>query len=149
MSIPSFASLTSEEQHLLFRVPALVAVLVAGADDNIDKKEEALAEKLVGYRTFTEDHQLHNYYEQIHVEFDADLKEALAAWHSKGGNDYISAELAKVNDITPKLEAAYAELLKNSWRTYARKVAEASGGFLGFGSVSKDELQVVDLPMIK
>ncbi|MEM7655875.1 MAG: hypothetical protein AAF399_07085 [Bacteroidota bacterium] len=149
MSIPSFASLTVDEQHLLFKAPALVAVLVAGADEQIDEKEEALAQKLVSYRTFTSETQLHDYYEVVNEQFETALGEAMQAWKANGGNGHLSSMLAGVNPILPKLDAAYAKLLKDSWRSYARKVAEASGGFLGMGSVSKEELQVVDLPMIE
>ena len=63
--------------------------------------------------------------------------------------DAISGELAQLNSITPKLEASYADLLKDSWRSLAKKVAEADGGFVGFGSISKEESALIDLPMIE
>jgi hypothetical protein len=148
MAIPYFSPLASEEQELLFQTPALVVVLIAGADHDIDEKEEALARKLVGYRTFTSDERLHAYYELVHDRFENDLKSLLQNWKAGEGEEQMSEILSQLNAVLPKIDETHARLLKESWRSLARKVAEASGGLLGFGSVNKDELKLVDLPMI-
>lgn len=147
MSIKYFHHLSEQEVSQLLQVPAQVTILIAAADDDIDKREANWARKLVRYRAFTEHVRLHDYYEAVHPRFEADLTAAEAQW-AEGGSEALVEALKGVNGILPKLEEAYADLLRNSWRSLARKVAEASGGILGFGSVGAEEQPVVDLPMI-
>ncbi|MEM7372855.1 MAG: hypothetical protein AAF587_29810 [Bacteroidota bacterium] len=150
MSIKQFSGLSSSDSELLLKTPALVTVLVAGADQNIDKKEKDWAAKLVHYRTFTtETRLLHEYYEAVQERFESDLDALIGSWDADKSQETITAQLTELNTILPQLEADIADLLKDSWRSLARKIAEASGGFLGFGSVDENELKVIDLAMIK
>ncbi|RMG67194.1 MAG: hypothetical protein D6722_13610 [Bacteroidetes bacterium] len=147
MSIKSFHPLSEQEVASMLQVPAYITVLIAAADQKIDKKEADWGRKLVRYRAFTEHVRLHDYYEAVQPRFEDDLEAAVTQWEA-GGSEALSQTLKQVNDILPKLEEEYANLLRNSWRTLARKVAEASGGILGFGSIGTEEQTVVDLPMI-
>ena len=148
MSIKYFSPLSESEVELLVEAPALVTVLIAGADSSIDKKEKAWGKKLVSYRTFTSDTKLHDYYERVDEGFEATLNQLVDSWTPES-QETIAAKLAQVNDILPKLDEVFANLLKDSWKSLARKVAEASGGLIGFGSVNADEARLIELPMIK
>ena len=147
MSIKHFSQIAESEFELLVQAPALVTVLIAGADSTIDKKEKAWGKKLVAYRTFTSDVKLHEYYEQVDKGFETALDQLVDAWTPESEQE-LTDKLAKVNGILPKLDKEIADLLKDSWKSLARKVAEASGGFIGFGSVNPDEARLVELPMI-
>ncbi len=148
MPIKYFSDLSEAEVALLLKAPALITLLIAGADDDIDSKEKSLGEKIVNYRTFTSDTRLHEYYEEVNSDFATKLEEMISAW-KPGSTEAISEELSGLNAITPKLEASYVDLLKQSWRSLAKKVAEADGGFLGMGSINKEEVALIDLPMIE
>ncbi|MEL6254658.1 MAG: hypothetical protein AAFR87_21790 [Bacteroidota bacterium] len=148
MAIKYFSDLSESEVDLLLRTPALITLLIAGADNDIDDKEKSLGEKLVNYRTFTSDTRLHEYYEAVNEDFETKLSGMIDSWTPES-KEAISGELSQLNSITPKLESSYADLLKDSWRSLAKKVAEADGGFVGFGSISKEEAALIDLPMIE
>ncbi|MEM6804020.1 MAG: hypothetical protein AAF696_21625 [Bacteroidota bacterium] len=148
MSIKYFSDLSEVEVELLLKAPALITLLIAGADNDIDSKEKSLGEKLVNYRTFTSDTRLHEYYEAVNSGFAVKLDLLISAWKPNSTED-ISQELAGLNAIMPKLESSYADLLKESWRSLAKKVAEADGGFLGMGGINKEEVVLIDLPMIE
>lgn len=148
MPIKYFSDLNESEVNLLLKAPALITILIAGADNDIDDKEKSLGEKLVNYRTFTSDTKLHEYYEEVNENFESQLSTMIDNWKPGSGKE-ISNDLAGLNAILPKLDATYADLLKASWRSLAKKVAEADGGFVGFGSISKEESQLIDLSMIE
>ena len=61
----------------------------------------------------------------------------------------VSAAIAEVNAILPKIEKQYAHSLAVSWRGLAAAVARASGGLLGRRSVSHEEQNVMGLNMIE
>ncbi|MEL6589772.1 MAG: hypothetical protein AAFP02_00190 [Bacteroidota bacterium] len=148
MAIKYFSALSSEEVSQLIEAPAIVAVLIAGADENIDKKEKSWATRLVHYRTFTSDPKLHEYYESVNERFEGHLDNLVANWAPTTSEAELSAKVAALNPILAKLDSEYADLLRESWRSMARKVAEASGGLVGIGSINKEEARLVDLPML-
>jgi hypothetical protein len=147
MSIQAFSALTSEETEQLLRAPAMVTLLIAGADEQIDKREENWATKLVRYRTFTAEAELQAYYEMVDQRFEQQLSTLIAEWEA-GDSTKVAAQLAETKPVLAKLDTRYAKLLKQSWRTLAKKVAKASGGLVGFGAVDSEERKVVDLPML-
>ena len=48
----------------------------------------------------------------------------------------------------PKIDKTFSIKLYASLKEYAKRIAEASGGVLGYLSVSYEESQLVDLKMI-
>lgn len=148
MAIKQFSNLTEQESALLINAPALITVLIAGADNDISKKEKDWAGKLVHYRTFTSEPKLQNYYEAVKEEFSDSLDMLVDNW-DENSEAMITGHLAGVNTVLPKIDAEYAEMLKASWRSLAHKVAEASGGLLGFGSIDEAEKRLLSLPMIQ
>ena len=147
MAIKYFQNLSDQEANLLVKAPALITVLIAGADKNIDKKEKDWAAKVINYRTFTAQPKLQDYYEVVQASFEGQLNALVESWTPESEGT-ISAELASTNAALAKVDQEYAGYLKASWRSLAAKVAGASGGLLGFGSVDKDEKRLIDLPMI-
>ncbi|GAB4429091.1 MAG: hypothetical protein OHK0039_47690 [Bacteroidia bacterium] len=147
MAIKYFATLAESEVGELLKAPARITVLISAADGTVHSKETEWARKLVGYRAFTAHVKLHDYYEAVQTHFDAELQQLIAHWSGES-TALISGQLADLQPILAKLEPEVADLLRESWRSLARRVAEAEGGLLGFGTVNKEEQSLVDLPMI-
>ncbi|MCB0846179.1 MAG: hypothetical protein KDE26_23170 [Bacteroidetes bacterium] len=147
MAVKYFQNLTQEEAALMYKAPALVTVLIAGADKNIDKKEKDWAAKVVNYRTFTAQPKLQEYYEIVQKTFEETLNNLVDGWNADSEKEIIH-ELSQTNSIFAKIDPEYAGYLKASWRSLAEKVAGASGGLLGLGSVDKHERELIGLPMI-
>ena len=143
--LASLRTLSEEDQELLYQAPAIVTVLVAGADQHIDQREQALAQKLVNYRTFTADSILHDYYEEANSRFEGSLQELMAAWSPETGQRAMSQLLEEVGEVLLQLPEDHSEALKESLRSFAKKVAEADGGFLHMGGISAAERSVLDL----
>ena len=61
----------------------------------------------------------------------------------------VSTELAKLNPILAKLDTCYAAALYQSFLSFAKHIARASGGILRFLTIGPKEHKVVELPMIE
>ncbi|MEO0898052.1 MAG: hypothetical protein AAFY71_16705 [Bacteroidota bacterium] len=148
MAITYFSELNEEEVSLLAKAPALVTVLVAGADQEIDKKEINWANKLVNFRTFTADEKLHDYYELVNADFEETLNQLVSEWTAESGQAAVNEQLSLLKPILAKVDDDYAILLKESLRSMAKHVAKASGGFLGMGTIDGNEEKVLSLDML-
>ena len=129
----------------------MITALIGASDGKIDAKETEWAEKVVGYREHIGDEDLFSYYHQVEETFKANL-DAILAENVVGSQERVSkatTELEEVSTILAKINNHYAEKLLTSWKSFALQVAKASGGLLGFGSVSSQEEHLVNLPMIK
>jgi hypothetical protein len=58
------------------------------------------------------------------------------------------AELKKLNRILPKIDKNFAVKFYQSLKDIAKNIAEASGGVLGYMSVSYAEAKLIGLRMI-
>jgi hypothetical protein len=145
------SNLNEQEQRHLIETPALIAILIAGADNNIDEAEKDWAEKVTHFRSMKNDSILSGYYYEVDKVFIDTFNDYLSSLPKEAieRNKVISAELTKVNDIFPKLESGFAKELYDSFLTYADQVARASGGVLGFAAVSTEEKEWAQLSMIK
>ncbi len=151
MNINEFKQLSADEAQLLIKTPALITVLIGASDGKVDAQETEWAEKVVNYREHVGDEDLFSYYHQVEETFKFNL-DAILAENVVGAQDRIArttVELEKVSTVLGKLNHHYAEKLLISWKSFATQVAKASGGFLGFGSVSTQEEHLINLPMIK
>jgi len=142
------AILSQPEINQLKQAPALITMLIAGADAKIDDKEKNWATKIVRYRTFTSDAILNEYYQLVDEVFETQLQQLESEW-GPTAEDELSQRLADMNVVLAKLTDEQASAIKDSWRSLAKKVAEASGGLAGFGSISHEEHKWVNLPMLQ
>ncbi|MEM9887510.1 MAG: hypothetical protein AAF849_16560 [Bacteroidota bacterium] len=146
-----FDHLSVQEQQSLFDAIPLITILVAGADGEIDEKEAASAEKLTHIRTFDErSEEVHDYYEQIDDMVESRINSYLKILSKTPleRKAEISTELAKLNPILAKLETTYAAALYQSFLSFAKHIARASGGFFRFLTIGPKEDKVIDLEMI-
>ncbi|MEM6829901.1 MAG: hypothetical protein AAF551_05250, partial [Bacteroidota bacterium] len=58
-------------------------------------------------------------------------------------------ELRKLNFILPKIDNNFAVKFYASLKELAKKIAEASGGVLGYLSVGYEEAKLMELKMLK
>lgn len=139
--IPQFSELTQEEVELMYQVPALATILIAGADDDIDNLEKEVAEELTVLKASTSEPKLHEYYEKVSATFRKDLETLISELpgSAKFRNPYIREQLTHINIIFDKVPPMFANDFYRHIKQIAKRVAEASGGVLGYLSVGKEE----------
>ena len=148
--IKEFANLREEEVEILLRAPVLVSILIAGADGNIDKAETKEAIAIARGRQSRAREQLVEYYKLVGDSFEEQFNELVAKYPLKPEerNPEIIKELKRLNRIFPKVDKNFSIKLHASLKDLAKKIAEASGGVLGYLSVSYEEAKLMELNMI-
>ncbi|HCN37721.1 MAG: hypothetical protein IAE65_06460 [Ignavibacteria bacterium] len=148
--IPQFSLLNEEEQTLLMNAPALIAILVAGADKVIDDKEINWAEKMTHFRASKENWILHDYYYEVSKTINDSLKDFIENLPNDAAvrTLEISNMLRRLNHILPKIDSEYALELYESYLSYAEAIAKSSGGILGMSAISPEEKELMKLSMI-
>lgn len=149
--IPEFNRLSTEETDLMFKAPFLIIILIAGADNKIDKHEMKQAISISKLKLKRARRELVEYYNIVGQDFEDKLKIFIHDLPKDTGerNEEISKELAKLNDIFPKLDKKFAVNFYESMKDIAVKIAESSGGVFGFMSVGYEESKMIDLKMIR
>jgi hypothetical protein len=150
MVVRQLENLTEEDRALVLQTPALIAVLISGADNEYAEKEEAQAFKAVHFRSFEGDELLFDYFTAVNHSFESAVSHIKQKYDGDAAarTEAISAELSNLNSILPKIDRIYAHSLLKSWRSLASSIAKAEGGVLGFASVSYAESQLIGLEMI-
>lgn len=145
-----FKDLTTEEYQILIDAIPLIAILIAGADNEIDLKEKSWAEKIVKIRSYHNHFDLKPYYKDVDLQY----AELFEKWMNKLPQSVeqrcseISHKLAAVNPVLRKLPMRTASQLYTSFLAYAEQIARSSGGILRMMAVSKEETVWIGLPMI-
>lgn len=148
--IKEFNTLRDDEIEVLLNAPVLVSILIAGADDKIDKSEIQQAVEIANSKQSRAREQLIDYYKEVGKDFQEKFVRMVNEMPdtSEGRAEIIGKELRKLNFILPKIEQKFAIKLHASLKDMAKKVAEASGGILGYMSVSYEEAKLMELKMI-
>lgn len=148
--IIEFEDLREDEREVLLKAPVYVAILIAGADGNIDKSEKTEAIEVARNKQSRAREQLVEYYKEVGASFEERFNALLIELPSDSDErtSAITAELRKLNVILPKIEKNFAVKLHASLKELAKKIAEASGGVLGYMSVSFEEQKLMELKMI-
>lgn len=149
--IEEFKNLTQEEVEVMIKTPVLVSILIAGADDDIDRNEINKAVSLSKSKQTGARPDLIEYYRVTGKDFETRLNAAINSYPSDAAerNPLIIAELEKLNHILPKLDPNFAAEFYFSIRDAAKKIAESSGGLLGYMAIGYEESKLIDLHMIK
>lgn len=146
-----FEALSEQEKQQLLDAIPLITILVGSADGEIDKYELAAAGKAAHVRAYHEDNELlHPYYQMIDgmVEERTGSYLQLLSKDREERKEQIVEELAKLNAVLAKLELQYGAALYSSFCSFAKYIAEASGGFLNYLSIGPKEHKVYKLPML-
>lgn len=147
--LPEFKNLSSDEVNIMYMAPALVTVLIAGAEGNIDKKETDWGAKIAHFRAVVPS-ILQNYYHEVDKTFSQVIREIIDAVPEDAAqrSNKINEELAKLNAILPKLDPEFSQEFYKSMLSLSKQVAKASGGIWGYGSISPEEQKYLDLDVI-
>jgi hypothetical protein len=149
--IPQFDRLSHEEQEFMYKAPVLVAILIAGADGDIDRNEisEGLAHARKKQRIASTG--MMELYREISEDFEDKLKIVLQNYPFEvtQRNSLIVEELSQLNAVFPKIDRELAKQYYQSICDLAVKIAKSSGGLLGMNSVGTAEARYVKLPMIQ
>lgn len=148
--IKEFDNLTEEEVNSMLQVPVLVSILIAGADNEIDQSEMKQAISISRLKQLKAREDLIEYYREAGKDFEDKLKMMIQKLPSDAEfrNPIIIGELEKLNDILPKLDKVFAIKFYESIKDMAKKIAEASGGLLGYMAVGYEESKLIGLNMI-
>ena len=148
--VEEFKYLRDDEVEVMMRAPIYVALLIAGADGKIDNNERKEAINIAREKQSRARDQLVNYYTEVGNNFEQKFEQLLKELPSDTAarNDAIAMELRKLNYIFKKIDKNFSIKLYGSLKDLAKKIAEASGGVLGYLSVSYEESKLMDLRMI-
>lgn len=141
----------SEAQFVITKdAIAWITLLIATADGEMDEEEQQWAAKITKIRGYHNPNELTQYYEEVGKDFSATLSELMRFLPANASErrGILTRKLEQLNNILPLLENNLGHLLLKDFKSFAHHVAKASGGFLGFFSVSKEEASLIDLPMI-
>ena len=149
--IQEFENLSQSEKELMYSLPVYVAVLIAGADGDINNKEVSKAINLANDKLKNARKELKAYYSEANENFEDKLKMAIANLPSgtEERQKLLAAKLKSANELFDKLPEKYAVSLYASLKEIAKKIAEASGGVFGYMAIDFEESKLIDLKMIK
>jgi len=142
--------LTPEEGEQLRKAIAQITILIAGADGNIEKQELSWAKKISQIREYNHPVELNEYYKSVGTDYDELVSSMIEALPKDTAERTasLSESLTQLNPILAKLDNEDAHFYYKSFKTFAEYVAKATGGILGFFSVSSEEKSLMSLPMI-
>lgn len=146
-----FQPLNEEEIDVIRKAPLHVAILIAGADNNIDRLELKEALRISRLKPIKGRNLLVNFYKEISRDFEFNLTEEIASLprEARKRNPVIISELEKLNKILPKLDRKFAIQFYESMKDIAFRIAKASGGVLGYIAVGYEESKLMELRMVK
>ena len=148
--IQALGNLSQEEQEEFLLVPIWISILIASADNKIDKHEIKKAVKLANEKAEAKDELIAAYYSAVARHFEVNMKGYTALLPQKKDLrvNFLTEKLSHVNYFFSKLELDFAHKLYLSFRDLAHQVAKATGGIFGLLSVSYAESKFIDLKMI-
>jgi formate dehydrogenase maturation protein FdhE len=149
--IPELKNLSESEIDLLKKIPAMVTILIAGADEEISKSELKEAITLTKIKQSKARKELLSYYQDIAPDFEKSLKELLNSYpkDAEVRSKQVLEDIERLNEILKKVDRNWAVQFIESMKDIAKKVAEAAGGVFGYLSIGYEESKLIDLKMIK
>lgn len=149
--ITELKNLSETEIDLLKKIPAMVTILIAGADDQISKSELKEAVNLTKIKQSKARKELLSYYQEIAPDFEQSLNELLKSYPQDAEirSKQVIEELERLNEILKKVDKDWAIQFVSSMKDIAKRVAEAAGGVFGYMSIGYEESKLIDLKMIK
>lgn len=144
-----FNILSEDEIQTLQDSFSWILLLLSVENGQLGETEKSEAEHTVKVRGYEENHLFFQFYDRVSENFDVNTQ----SWMERVGLSPDSAIryeelLGNLNPILSKLTPAVARRMYKDLLSYTYRIANASGGFLGFGRISKAEKSVINLPMI-
>lgn len=135
-----FQKLSEEEKDFAHDVPILAAILVAGADDDVSRMEKKVAAQVTYFKSHTTS-LLKDFYAEVSEDFHTKFERIFSKYPDSAAerNPAIREDLARVDEIIPKMDRVRGDEFVDSVLSVARNVAEASGGLLGYTVMKSSE----------
>lgn len=129
---------------------ALITVYVAGADGTIDKEEKEWAEKVTKFRSYNLPGELKSFYKDVGVNFAETLDTMIDTLPSNPveRNPIIAEKLEALNPILAQVDPELGAVLYDNYKSFAKHVAKATGGFMGVFSIGPKEAKLIELEML-
>ena len=144
--------LNSEEESIVLHAPIWTALLIGFADGELHTGELNKLREMIHVKTFSELNDVRKLYQELEkYEESAQILErelSMLPTNPEARIQYLEDNLSQLNDILPKLTTPYGRQFLHSLKEIAAAVANAEGGFLGFGTISRAESKYLHLPMI-
>jgi len=149
--IPEFRKLTGEEIELMHKAPILVCILIAGADDKIDRSEIRRAIELTSEKLRSTKSKLTLFYDEVAEDFEDKLKIVIQELPRKEKDraKIIIGQLTRLNEVFKNSSKEFNIHFYNSLKEIASEIATSSGGMLGMNKVDDMEAKYLSLEMIK
>lgn len=149
--ITELKNLSESEIDLLKKIPAMVTILIAGADDQISKSELKEAVNLTKIKQSKARRELLSYYQEIAPDFEKSLNELLSSYpqDAEVRSKVVIEDLEKLNTVLNKVDKDWATQFISSMKDIAKRVAESAGGVFGYMSIGYEESKLIDLKMIE
>jgi len=130
--ITQLEELAQHEKELLLKAPALVSLLAASGDHEINKKQKADAVKLSHLKTFTAHPLLIPYYREVEKHFDTYFEEAAQKYapFDDEKRQALRTEINVMDTVMKKLDKDFARTLHASLKGYAEHVRKADASFM-------------------
>ena len=148
--LKEFDKLTEAEQQQMLDAISLITILVAGADGQMDHNEIEWAKKMTNIRSYDFNNKLNEYFRLVGVNFTQRIEELIQELpnETEARQAIVTDRLAALNPVLHKIDEFDAALYYKNFLTFAKHVAESSGGLLRFMSIGPKEAEVIDLPML-
>ena len=145
-----FSVLTDTEYKQLTNAVAEITILIAGADGKIQESELEWASKVTKIRSYKMSEELIGFYQTVGETFNDDINNLIKELpiHTGDRQNILETRLEKLNPILAKLNPIVGGKLYESFTSFAKHVAKASGGIFGFFSIGPKEGDLIDLPML-
>jgi len=143
--------LKEEDVQVLMDAVPLIAVLIAGADGDINDEELQWSKKVAHIRSYKMKADMKLFYTEVDKTYIGKLQHYIEVLPGdvQERTKVISEKLGEVNPIMAKLNPEFGAKLYKSYISFAEHVAKSSGGVMGFFSVNKAEASLIGLPMIQ
>jgi hypothetical protein len=134
----------------MLKAPILVAILIAGADGVIDKREISEVAQFLEKQTRIKS-ELAEYFREVAPDFEDKMNVVLQGYPRKTAerNAVIVDDLSKLNAVLPKIASEFASQFYHILKKIAQKTAASSGGLLGMNAIDEREARYLELYMIE
>lgn len=144
-----FDKLSAEELNILKEAFVDITLLIASADNKITPQELEEATNTIRVRGYEANHLFHEFYDKVNNDFEEQLNQAIQNRDvSEDATDFYSRKIARVNGVFEKLPNSISKRLYRDYLSFAKRIANASGGILGFAKITPMERNLMALPMI-
>lgn len=149
--IPELRKLSGTEMELVYNAPLLVSILIAGADGTIDKKEIRSAIVFTGKKMSGAISLVSSLLSDVSQDFEDKLKVLLRQYPKEADqrNSKLVEELGQLNSVLAKIDSKFATEYYTMLLSIAHRIANSSGGILGYKSIGEAEARYVKLDMIQ